>query len=145
MDQKAEQAAGELEQELRLLSQSQALLRTLFLGIALQYRSLDAQRQELLCTENPDASPTGPSPFALQNAASLMILCALFGFQKQTEDLAVQSAQAGTCPDLLNVKLGAASILIALIRLIKLNLSSSAAQTETNFLEETGDPADLSL
>ncbi len=146
------EASGELEQALSLLCQSQAMLRTLFLGIALQYRSLDVQRQELLLqAENPAASLPGPSPLALQNAASLIVLCALFGFQKQAEELASQAAQAGTCPDLLSVKLGATSILIALIRLARLNLSSTSSggkaspEVEQELSEITDDPADLSL
>ena len=118
-----------------------------FLGIALQYRSLDVQREELLLqAEDPAASLSGPGPLELQNAASLIVLCALFGFQKQAEELANQAAQAGDCPDLLSVKLGATSILIALIRLARLNLGSSrSSQAELNSLEEAGDPADLSL
>lgn len=141
------EASDALEQGLQLLCQSQAMLRTLFLGIALQYRSLDVQRQELLLqAEDPAASLSGPGPLELQNAASLIVLCALFGFQKQAEELANQAAQAGDCPDLLSVKLGATSILIALIRLARLNLGSSrSSQAELNSLEEAGDPADLSL
>ena len=140
-------ASEKPERELQLLCQSQAMLRTLFLGIALQYRSLDVQREELLLqAEDPAAALSGPGPLALQNAASLIVLCALFGFQKQAEELANQAAQAGACPDLLSVKLGATSILIALIRLARLNLGSSRpSQAELNSLEETGDPADLSL
>ena len=140
-------ASEKPERELQLLCQSQAMLRTLFLGIALQYRSLDVQREELLLqAEDPAASLSGPGPLELQNAASLIVLCALFGFQKQAEELANQAAQAGDCPDLLSVKLGATSILIALIRLARLNLGSSrSSQAELNSLEEAGDPADLSL
>ncbi len=145
-------ASEELKQELGLLCRSQAMLRTLFLGIALQYRSLDVQRQKLLLqAEDPAASLPCPGPLELQNAASLIVLCALFGFQKQAEELAAQAARAGECPDLLSVKLGATSILIALIRLARLHLLEAASnpkassEPEQEFLELTNDPADLSL
>lgn len=145
------EASEELKQELALLCRSQSLLRTLIFGIALQYRSLDVMRRELLVqAENPAAALSGPTPFALQNAASLIVLCSLFGFQKQTEELAAQAAQAGECPDLLSVKLGATSILIALIRLARLHLSQASAgeasfEAEQEAAALENDPADLSL
>ena len=137
----------ELKEGLHLLENSQRLIRTLFLGLALQYRSLDAQRCLLLQEENPDLSCGEPSPLTLQNAAFLIILYVLLGFQKQTEALARQSAQAGNCPDLTDVKLGATSILISLIRLIRLNCSgesvSSSAESSDALLSE--DPADAAI
>lgn len=111
----------ELEKNLRLVENSQELLRTLFLGLALEYRSLDLQRCLLLQQQDPEISCGELTPLALQNAASLIILCVLLGFQQQTETLARQSAESGNCPDLTDVTLGAISILVALIRLVKLN------------------------
>ncbi|MCH5353820.1 MAG: hypothetical protein J1E06_10195 [Acutalibacter sp.] len=121
----------ELAESLRLLDNSQELLRTLFLGLALEYHSLDVQRCLLLQQQDPDLTCGELPPLALQNAASLIILCVLFGFQKQTEALAQQSAQAGNCPDFTDVKLGATSILVALIRLIRMNRGGEAGTSSS--------------
>lgn len=124
----------ELLEGLRLLDNSQSLIRTIFLGLALQYRSLDLQRCLLkLQAEDPAAVLCGPQPKEVQTAASLITLCALFGFQRQAEYLACQEAQAGGCPDMMDVKLGATIILISLIRLARLNAParSMAEQGET--------------
>lgn len=130
----------ETAEGLRLLENSQSLLRTLFLGIALQYRSLDLQRCLLLREADPQLSCGHVTPSAMQSAAFLIILCVLLGFQKQTEELAQQSAEAGSCPDLTDVKLGAASILITLIRLIRLNCgpgsTSSSGSSADGLLSE---------
>lgn len=130
-----------LEEGLRLLDNSQAMMRTVFLGLALQYRSLDLQRcQLLLQAEDPEAAPCGPEPRAVQSAASLIVLYALFGFQKQAEELARQSAQSGVCPDLTEVQLGSLVILIALIRLVRLTApqcpAAPAARKEEGGLPE---------
>ena len=134
--------SGELAEGLRLLDNSQELLRALFLGLALQYRSLDVQRCLLLQEENPEISCGELTPLALQNAAYLIILCVLLGFQKQTEELAQQSAEAGSCPDLTDVKLGATSIAVSLIRLFRLNRnqgSSSGTSGDALLSEDTTD------
>lgn len=112
-------ADAALDEGLRLLDNSQKLIRTIFLGLALQYRSLDLQRCQLLA-QAEDTAFCGPQPRAVQAAASLITLCALFGFQKQSQELACQTAQAGGCPDFMDVKLGAVIILVALIRLVRL-------------------------
>lgn len=107
---------------LRLLDNSQSLIRTIFLGLSLQYHSLDLQRCLLkLQAENPEAVLAGPQPREVQTAASLITMCALFGFQRQAEQLACQEALAGGCPDTTDVTLGAVIILVALIRLARLN------------------------
>lgn len=100
---------------LRLLEESQGFLRTILMGVALQYRSLDMERCLLL-----GGGREGPTPEAVQTAAAFITLCALMGFQRQAEGLAAQEAQAGACPDMMNVKLGAVSILISLMRLARL-------------------------
>ena len=69
-------------------------------------------------------SPGGPTPQAVQAAASLITLCALFGFQRQAEGLAAQAAQSGAQPDTMDVKLGAINILLTLIRLARLQAAS---------------------
>lgn len=105
----------EQEEALRLLEESQALLRTILLGIGLQYRSLDLERCRVMGEEQP-----GPDPASIQIAASLVTLCALFGFQRQAEGLAAGAAQAGSPTDMMDVKLGAVSILVTLLRLVRL-------------------------
>ncbi len=137
----------ELAESLALLDEAQAYLRAIFLGLALQYRSFDMRRALLLCRESqPEINPT-----AVQTAASLITLCALFGFQNQTERLACQEAQAGGVPDLTDVKLGAAVILIALIRLVRLQRPApdgsrraavTVPQQEAELEEELSDAAD---
>ena len=118
----------ELQEGLRLLDNSQGLLRTIFLGLAMQYRSLDLQRCQLLASaEDPEAELCGVQPRAVQIAASLITLCALFGFQKQAQGLARDTAQEGVCPDLTEVKLGSIVILVALIRLFRLTSPEEAA------------------
>lgn len=138
----------ETAEALGLLDNSQALIRTIFLGLAMQYRSLDLQRcQLLLQAEDPDAPWEGLEPRAVQTAASLITLCALFGFQKQSEELACQEALAGGRPDMMDVKLGATIILISLIRLFRLqndprparSLPGQEAQLEEELSEAEDD------
>lgn len=130
----------ELLEGLRLLDNSQSLIRTIFLGLALQYRSLDLQRCLLkLQAENPAAVLCGPQPKEVQTAASLITLCALFGFQRQAEYLACQEAQAGNCPDMMDVKLGATIILISLIRLARLNTPVQGVSRQGETPEESAD------
>lgn len=139
---------AELQESLALLEHSQELLRVILLGLALQYRSLDLQRCELLAAENPETPYAGLDPIQVQSAASLIVLCALFGFQKQAEDLASEAVREGLRPDLLDVKLGAAAILIALIRLARLNLPGGAPAQEplpAPAAEEEEEAADLPL
>lgn len=127
---------SQTEQGLKLIEQSQALLRVILLGIAMQYRSLDLQKQELLQGE----PLCGPSPLQVRSAASLIVLCALFGFQAQAEGLAAEAEREGRPPDQVNVRLSAAAILIALIRLARLHLGSAAQDTE-----DTAESGDLPL
>lgn len=129
------------EEALLLLEESQGFLRTILMGIALQYRSLERERCRLL---DGGAGP-GPSPEALQTAASLITLCALFGFQRQAEGIAAQAAQNGAAPDGMDVKLGAVSILITLIRLARLqaSLGQKGRAGEEETLEELTEMPDL--
>jgi len=130
----------ELLEGLRLLDNSQSLIRTIFLGLALQYRSLDLQRCLLkLQAEDPAAALCGLRPKEVQTVASLITLCALFGFQRQAEELACREAQAGGCPDLMDVKLGATIILISLIRLARLNAPVQSIAEQSGTPEEFVD------
>lgn len=125
----------ELSQALGLLDRTQELIRTIFLGLSLQYKSFDLQRRQLLA-QAEGAPWQGRDPREVQSAASLITLCALFGFQKQTEDLARQEALAGGCPDMTDVKLGAAIILVALIRLVRLQKRLQAGSREETLSEQ---------
>lgn len=116
--------AEETQTGLRLLENSQALLRTILLGVALQYRSLTLESCRLLGQE------TAVDPKSLQAAASLITLCALLGFQQQAEELASQ----GGSP--MEVQLGAVSILVGLIRLFLL----LGAQGQTALEESAAAP-----
>lgn len=123
---------AELEENLKLLEHTKGLLGIIFLGLALQYHSLELQRCQLLAEQDPDLTFCGLEPIQVQTAASLIVLCALFGFQKQSEELASEALREGMRPDLFDVKLGAASILIALIRLARLNLPGGAVAQEVS-------------
>lgn len=115
----SEAPARQTAESLELLDNTQSLLRTIFLGLALQYKAMDLQRCRLL-QEPEDPVQETLDPIAVQTAASLITLCALFGFQRQAEHLACQTAMAGEAPDMTDVKLGATVILISLIRLVRL-------------------------
>lgn len=106
-------------QQLSLLENSQGLIRSIFLGLALQYKALDVQRCQLIAPQSP-VGEGACNPKNLQIGASLIILSALFGFQNQAEQIAAQTCEAGVCPDMMDVKLGAIIILVALIRLFRL-------------------------
>ncbi len=120
---KEEALTKEALQGLSLLENSQGLIRAVFLGIAMQYRALELQKQLLLTGNQPE------DPKALQIAASLVILCALFGFQAQDERLASQALAAEDVPDLLEPRLNATVLLVALLRLFRL-LSQHTGEPE---------------
>ena len=146
----------ELQEQLNLLENSQGLIRTILLGIALQYKALDVQKCLLLnSAQRPQGSPPDacPDPKSIQIAASLIVLCALFGFQKQADTIACQTAQAGGCPDWTEPKLNATVILVALLRLCRLAASPAGEadadsapgpnryREENEELELLGEPA----
>lgn len=132
----------EQQEALDILDEYQGLLRTIILGTALQYRSLEAERCRIL---HPATGVwSGPQPEDMQAAASLITLCALFGFQRQSAQLAAQTARSGGVPDCTEMSLGAASIGITLIRLLRLVCSQpepNPTARELNTLEELGEPA----
>ena len=110
----------EQAESLRLLDESQALLRAILMGLALQYHSLDLERCRLLSPEEPQPGTSSPEPKSLQAAASLITLGALIGFYRQAQAIAQQTAQAGQCVDWTDVKLDGLSIGISLLRLFRL-------------------------
>lgn len=120
----------ELQEQLALLENSQGLIRAVLLGVAMQYKALDLQKCLLLeSARDPQTvdTATSPDPKAIQIAASLIVLYALLGFQKQAEGIACQTAQAGGCADWTEPKLNATVILVALIRLCRLASSENTA------------------
>lgn len=122
-------------ESLRLLEESQAMLRAILLGLGLQYHSLDLERCRLL---DPEAPQAGPKPQSYQLAASLITLGALTGFYRQAQAIARQTAEAGQCPDWTDVKLDAASIGITLLRLFRLmgTAQDTGALAEAELLDE---------
>lgn len=127
----------ELEDGLALLRESQAFLQAILFGVALQYHSLDLEREKLL------GQSAGADPQTLQMIASLVTLGALFGFQNQAECLADQKAHVGEVPDMMDVKLGATSILVTMIRLFRLLGERWGPQNQLNPLsqvEELDEP-----
>lgn len=106
--------------QLNIVNNSQSLMRTVILSLAMQYRALDLQKCQILGAAAGETVECCPDPKAMQIGASLILLSALFGFQKQAEQLACEAAQTGACPDETDVKLGAIIILAALIRLVRL-------------------------
>lgn len=138
----------QLCEALRILDNSQGLIRTIFLGLAMQYHSLDLQR-ELLLSENPENASPGLQPKEVQTAASLVTLCALFGFLRQAEKLAARAALEGAPLDCTDVNLSATIILISLIRLFRLNrpenIQGTPSQIQGEELEELGEEADPDL
>lgn len=138
--------AEALQENLRVVDDSMAMLRTILLGISMQYRSLCAQREQLLLPDG--AALCGPLPKDIQAAASLIIIYALLGFQHQAERLACLEAKDGGVPDFTDVKLGATVLLVALIRLIRLTLCApqtgpgpEGEAAELTELEEQASPA----
>lgn len=135
--------SDEIQEQLALIDNSQELIRTILLGISLQYKALSVQKCQLLenvCSPQGGDMTTGTDPKILQIAASLIVLYALFGFQKQAEDIACKTAPAGGCPDWTEPKLNATVILVALVRLCRLvfpeNTAVSDNQQEADSLTE---------
>lgn len=137
-------ARKEEEEALGLLEESQGFLRSILLGVALQYRSLDMERQRILAGEQAEA-PAGPGPIQVQAAASLITLWALLGFQQQAQCLAEEEARQGLPPDPMDIKLGAVSILVSLIRIFRLCQASRQAgpAAGADQLEALDQPPDL--
>ncbi len=141
----------EAQEQLALLENSQGLIRSILLGISLQYKALEQQKQLLLGqAQNPqNADAACLDPKNIQIAASLIVLYALFGFQQQAEDIARQTAQTGVCPDWTEPKLNATVILVALLRLCRLispenspaaeSAASAERQAETLELQEISE------
>lgn len=131
-----ELSGKELEESLALLAESQKFLRMILLGLAVQYRSLDLERLQLLC---PGQEPE-PKPLTMQTAAGLINTAALAGFLRQAESLAHQSE--GCPPDLTDVTLGAVSLFISILRLLRLQ-SSSRQQPQGEVLEALEEEPEL--
>lgn len=132
--------------QLALLDNSQALMRTIFLGLAMQYKVINEQRCRLL-----EGREIGSDIKNVQIAASLIVLSALFGFQSQAQSIAEQTCAAGVCPDNTELTAGSLVITAALIRIFKLAGSQNtpaparqgAAEPEALEAEETEELEEL--
>ena len=118
-----EDMSSETKEQIALLCNSQKLIRRVLVGVFLHHQALEVQKA-LLCRqggETPEeASLSCPDPKMMQVAASVIVLTALFGFQKQGEEIACETVCAGGCADWTEPTLNSIVILIALIRLIRL-------------------------
>lgn len=118
------QLPEEVKQQLEILNHSQSLTLTIVAGILMRYKSMDLQKQQLICsTLCPDQiDPNGDAELLqLQVASSLVILYALFGFHQQSQCLLQQACENDTVTSgqKLDLTLSTVSILVALIRLFQ--------------------------
>ena len=120
----------DLQRQLEILDNSQRLVFISLLGILLQYKSIDAQRDTLLsnafCSDSVQPACL-PDPKTMRLGASLLIILALLGFQVQTEELNRQAAAAGQDPNASESVLNSTAIAIAMIRYLQ--LVQAACQT----------------
>lgn len=139
-----EPISDKLREQLAILCNSQKLIRRVLLGIFLQHQALEVQKA-LLCL-NEEETQSCPDPRMMQIAASVMVLSALFGFQKQGEEIVCQTACATGCADWTEPTLNGIVILVALIRLIRLAGDWNCPEPGTDSTEEENpvsrDPAD---
>lgn len=118
-------------EQLALLENSQELLQVVMMGIAMQYKALELQKNQLC-----GGAQTGPDPKSIQIAASLIVLCALLGFQNQAEETACRAALGGGTADWTEPNLNATVILVALLRLCRLTAAGGKQAEEAELLAE---------
>ena len=134
--------SDEVQAQFQLLDTSQRYISVILIGILLQYRALDFQREQLLSSVFcPDAPVPGQGePEAMRLVASLLVLSSLLGFQNQSETLNAQARAAGRQPDCVEPFLGGIIILIALVRFVRLlqaaNQSGATLAAEEAILED---------
>ena len=130
----------ELQKQLDLLDNSQRLVFISLLGILLQYKAIDVQRDALLCPDSVQASCL-PDPNTMRLGASLLIILSLLGFQVQTEELNRQACAAGQKPNVSEPILNSTAIGIAMIRYLQLAQSACqpADSTQQNELQDNID------
>ena len=114
----------DLQYELSILDNSQKNILLIIAALAIQYKSLDVQRDKLLCStlcpENFDES-CFPDTRKTQLLASSMTLLSLLGFYDQSKDIAQRAAQAGNCDPKLqrDVLLSAIVALVSMVRIFQ--------------------------
>lgn len=119
------QLPKEVQEQLAILNRSQSLTMIIIAGILMRYKSMDLQKQQLICNalypEQTDLD-SGSDALQMQVASSLIILYALFAFNHQSQSLLQQACESGntTAGPELELTLSEISILIALIRLFQL-------------------------
>lgn len=118
--------AQALAGQLVLLDNTRRLLLQTGAGVVLQLRSLEAQRRALLC------GAQAPCADALGIGASVLFLCSVLGFQRQTGEINAQACREGRPPDCTESALAGGAAAIAWTRLLRLlaRAGGTAAQQE---------------
>ena len=122
------QLSDEVKQQLELLNKSQSLIMTIVAGTLMRYKSLDIQKQQILCQ---------PNVLQIQAVSSLIILYALFEFYGQSQDLLQQACENGTATaaQKLDLTLSEIIILVGLIRFVQLVNSEEEVQAGESSME----------
>ena len=128
--------SDEVKQQLELLNKSQSLIMTIVAGTLMRYKSLDIQKQQILCPEafEPECQP---NVLQIQAVSSLIILYALFEFYGQSQDLLQQACENGTATaaQKLDLTLSEIIILVGLIRFVQLVNSEEEVQAGESSME----------
>ena len=132
--------SDEVKQQLELLNKSQFLILIIVVGTLMRYKSLDIQKQQILCKALcPEAFEPEYQPDILQIQAvsSLIILYALFEFYGQSQDLLQQACKNGTATaaQKLDLTLSEIIILVGLIRFVQLVNSEEGNQAKESSME----------
>ena len=134
------QLSDEVKQQLELLNKSQSLIMTIVAGTLMRYKSLDIQKQQILCKALcPESFEPGshPNVLQIQTVSSLIILYALFEFYGQSQDLLQQACENGTATaaQKLDLTLSEIIILVGLIRFVQLVNSEEEVQAGESSME----------
>ena len=134
------QLSDEVKQQLELLNKSQSLIMTIVAGTLMRYKSLDIQKQQILCKALcPEAfePECQPNVLQIQAVSSLIILYALFEFYGQSQDLLRQACENGTATaaQKLDLTLSEIIILVGLIRFVQLVNSEEEVQAGESSME----------
>ena len=130
------QLSDEVKQQLELLNKSQSLIMTIVAGTLMRYKSLDIQKQQILCKALcPEAfePECQPNVLQIQAVSSLIILYALFEFYGQSQ----QACENGTATaaQKLDLTLSEIIILVGLIRFVQLVNSEEEVQAGESSME----------
>jgi len=134
------QLPKEIQEQLAILNRSQSLTMIIIAGILMRYKSMDLQKQQLICNAlcpEQAESDSGTDALQMQVASSLIILYALFAFNHQSQNLLQEACESGNATKGLKLELTLSeiSILIALIRFFQLVKTDENVQnSETSVL-----------